>query len=154
MKKNSFDGKVFITNSSEETRKLGEEFARSLLARLQGKILIIALYGDLGSGKTTFVQGLAMGLGIKKRIISPTFVIVRNYKIRINNFYHIDLYRINSNDKDIEGLGVEEIINDKNNVVVIEWAEKLKNSMPKKRIDIKFFYEKDNVRKITFSLTT
>lgn len=160
MKKNDFIGKVFITNSSEETRKLGEEFARSLLARLQGETLIIALYGDLGSGKTTFVQGLAEGLGIKNRIISPTFVMIRNYKIRIkdkglmiNDFYHIDLYRVESK-RDIEGLGIEEIISDNYNIVAIEWAEKLKNSMPKKRIDIKFFYEKDNVRKITFSLTT
>lgn len=150
MKKNSFIGKVFITNSSEETRKLGKEFARSHLAALQGETLIIALYGDLGSGKTTFVQGLAEGLGIKQRIISPTFIIVRCYEER---FCHIDLYRIESK-RDFEGLGIEEIINNKNNIVVIEWAEKLKSFSPKKKIDVKFFYEKESVRKIEFSLTT
>src|SRR3990167_2465256 len=128
MKKNNFAGKVFVTNSFRETQELGKDFARFLAG---GDI--VCLHGDLGSGKTTFVQGLAKGLGIKQRIISPTFIIIRNYKIRINdkgfpplgtgminNFYHIDLYRINS-DKDIEGLGIEEIINDKNNIVVIEW---------------------------------
>jgi tRNA threonylcarbamoyladenosine biosynthesis protein TsaE len=153
MKKNSFVGKTFITNNFEETQKLGKDFAEIL-----EKGDVVCLYGDLGSGKTTFVQGLAVGLGIKKRIISPTFVIVRSYKIRINdeglridNFYHIDLYRTNS-ERDIEGLGIEEIINNKNNIVVIEWAEKLKNQMPAKRIDVNFFYENESKRKINFSL--
>lgn len=151
MKKNNFFGKTFATNNFKETQKLGEDFARSLLAGLQGEALIIALYGDLGSGKTTFVQGMAVGLGIKNRIISPTFIIVRNYKIRINDFYHIDLYRVES-EKDIEGLGIEEIINSESNIVVVEWAEKLKKYLPKKRIDVHFFYENGNKRKINFSL--
>src|SRR3989344_4758806 len=124
---------VFITNSSEETQRLGKEFARSHLARLQGETLtdlsrsaLIALYGDLGSGKTTFVQGLAKGLGIKRRIISPTFIIVRSYRvrgkgegIRVKYFYHIDLYRID--DKvSIKNLGIEEIFKNPENIVVIE----------------------------------
>jgi len=101
MKKNSFIGKVFVTNSSEETQKLGRNFAKTLK---NGDV--IYLCGILGSGKTTFVQGLAQGLGINGRIISPTFVIVRNYKVKKNkvniiSFYHIDLYRIGSG-KDIE----------------------------------------------------
>lgn len=141
--------KVFITNSSRETKKLGRDFGRTLK-----KGAVIALYGNLGSGKTTFVQGLAEGLGIKKRIISPTFVIVRNYRIknqesRIMNFYHIDLYRV-ENEKDLEGLGLSEIMNDSQNIVVIEWAANLKTLRPKKRIDIKFFHEKDNIRKVMF----
>lgn len=146
MKKNNFVGKVFITNNFEETRKLGNDFAKILEA---GNI--VCLYGDLGSGKTTFVQGLAAGLGIKNRIISPTFVIVRTYDLGDKNFYHIDLYRTES-EKDIEGLGIEEIINNKNNIVVIEWAEKLKSYLPKKRIGVHFFYENENKRKINFSL--
>ncbi|OGH24409.1 MAG: tRNA (adenosine(37)-N6)-threonylcarbamoyltransferase complex ATPase subunit type 1 TsaE [Candidatus Levybacteria bacterium RIFCSPLOWO2_01_FULL_39_24] len=149
--------KVFVTNNFEETQKLGENFARSLLASPQGETSnVITLYGELGSGKTTFVQGLAAGLGIKNRIISPTFIIVRSYKLRIkdkglmiNDFYHIDLYRVES-ERDLEGLGIEEIVNNKNNIVVIEWAEKLKKYLPQKRIDIKFSYEKDNIRKIMF----
>lgn len=149
MKKNNFINKAFITNSFGETQKLGCDFAKVLK-----KGDVVCLYGDLGSGKTTFVQGLAEGLGIKKRIISPTFIIVRNYRIknhesRIMNFYHVDLYRVES-EKDIEGLGIEEIIDNKNNIVVVEWAEKLKKYLPQKRIDIKFFYEKGNVRKIMF----
>ncbi|MBI4096407.1 MAG: tRNA (adenosine(37)-N6)-threonylcarbamoyltransferase complex ATPase subunit type 1 TsaE [Candidatus Levybacteria bacterium] len=135
------------TNNFEETQKLGENFARSLLARPQRGPLIIALYGDLGSGKTTFVQGIAKGLGIKKRIISPTFIMVRSYKLGVVSFYHIDLYRVES-EKDIEGLGIEEIINNRNNIVVIEWAEKMGRLLPKNRIDVRFEYVAENRRLI------
>lgn len=156
--------KIFITNNSEETQKLGEEFARSHLAKL--KHVLIALYGDLGSGKTTFVQGLAKGLGIKRRIISPTFIIVRSYvlksqklkvKIQKHNskfkslelraFYHIDLYRIDD-EKDIKGLGIEEIISNPQNIVAIEWAEKMEKFLPKERWDVKFEYVGKSERKI------
>lgn len=146
MRKNNFINKTFITNNFEETQKLGKDFAKIL-----EKGDVVALYGDLGSGKTTFVQGLAKGLGIKQRIISPTFVIVRSYKSEVISFYHIDLYRAES-ERDIEGLGIEEIINNKNNIVVIEWAEKLRNYLPKKRIDINFSYKDENKRNINFSL--
>lgn len=152
MRRNNFINKTFITNSFEETQKLGEDFARSLLAGSKGEAFnTVALYGDLGSGKTTFVQGLAKGLGIKQRIISPTFVIVRSYKLEVMSFYHIDLYRT-ENEKDIDGLGLEEILSNPQNITVIEWAEKLKNYLPKKRIDAYFFYENENERKINFSL--
>lgn len=161
MNKNSFTNKIFVTQNSKETQNLGRDFEKSLRV---GDI--VCLYGDLGSGKTTFVQGLAKGLGVKQRIISPTFIIVRCYELQTQNskpksqnynsklkslerFYHIDLYRIES-EKDLEGLGIEEIINDKNNIIVIEWAEKMENLLPKKRIDIEFFYEKENIRKIKF----
>lgn len=146
MKKNKFVGKAFVTNNFERTQKLGKDFAKFLK---RGDV--VALYGDLGSGKTTFVQGLAKGLGIKQGIISPTFIIVRSYRLGVGSFYHIDLYRTES-EKDIEGLGIEEIINNKNNIVVVEWAEKLKKYLPKKRIDVNFFYENENKRRINFSL--
>lgn len=146
MNKKNFIDKIFVTNSLKETQKLGYDFAKVL-----EKGDIICLYGDLGSGKTTFVQGLAKGLGVKRRIISPTFIIVRSYKLGTNSFYHIDLYRT-ENEKDINKLGLEEIVNDPQNIVAIEWAEKLGNLMPAKRIDIRFSFEKENTRKITFNL--
>ncbi len=148
MNRDSFFGKVFISNSFKETQELGRDFAKTLK---RGDIVF--LYGDLGFGKTTFVQGLAEGLGIKNRIISPTFVMVRSYDLEVMSFFHIDLYRA-ENEKDIEGIGIEEIINNKNNIVVIEWAEKLKSYLPRKRIDVRFSYVSDEVRKIAFSLTT
>lgn len=146
MNKKDFIDKVFITNSSKQTKIVGSDFAKVLK-----KGDIVCLYGDLGSGKTTFIQGLAQGLGIKQSIISPTFIIIRTYPSK--NFYHIDLYRIN-NKRDIEGLGLEEVLSNSSNIVVIEWAQNLKSFLPEKRIDIKLSYEKENTRKISFSLTT
>ena len=134
---------IFIANSFEETQSLGREFAKNLKG---GEL--IALYGNLGGGKTTFVQGLALGLGIKRRIISPTFIIIRTYDIRPKTFYHIDLYRSETSD-DIRGLGIDEIIGNSNNIIVVEWAEKLKTFLPEKRIDIYFDYLDENKRKIT-----
>jgi len=139
-----------VTKSAQETAALGEKIANQLI--IKHEPLIIALTGELGSGKTTFVQGLAKGLGIKGRILSPTFIMIREYTVhRTKNkeqrFYHIDLYRI-EDEKDIEGLGLEEIWNNHQNIVAIEWAEKIKNILPKKRIDIYFKYLKNDKREI------
>jgi len=133
-----------VTKSAKETQKLGQKLAASLKKRE-----VIALYGELGSGKTTFVQGLARGLGIKQRIISPTFVFIRQYEIRDTQdvFYHADLYRIDKAE-DTRGLGLEEIFVDPNAIVAIEWAEKIKKILPKERIDIYFNYLSQNKREI------
>lgn len=151
-----------ITKNSEETQDLGYEFAKTLKG---GDV--VCLYGDLGFGKTTFTQGLASGLGIQKRITSPTFVIIRQYNYSsseallsrevqddssrrartIRSLYHIDLYRI-ENEKSLEGLGLEEILEEKDAVVVIEWPEKLGVLLPKQRIDVRFEYIDDTKRTI------
>ena len=138
---------IFTTDSSIKTQQIGEEFGKSLKG---GEV--IALFGELGSGKTTFVQGLAKGLGITRRILSPTFVLVREHRIKngelgIMNLYHIDLYRI-ENSKDFRSLGLEEILNDKSAIVAIEWAEKMGNLLPEKRVDIYFEYLGEDKRKI------
>jgi len=141
--------KTIITKNFKETQRLGSQFADKLKRRG-----VIALYGDLGSGKTTFVQGLAKGLGIDKKIISPTFIIVRKYEIplkssalNLKSFYHVDLYRI-ENEKDIEGLGLVEIINDPENIVAVEWPEKIEKLLPKKRTNLYFEYFGDDKRQI------
>lgn len=139
--------KKIITKSFEETQKLGFDLAKNLKG---GEV--ICLHGNLGSGKTTFVQGLAKGMGVKQRIISPTFIIVRSYEIKNQKskmFYHVDLYRV-ENDKDVESLGLLEIINDKENIVVIEWADKIEHLLPSNRVDIIFNYIDDNRREIIF----
>ena len=132
----------FITKSSEETQKIAEKIAKGLKG---GEVL--ALFGDLGAGKTTFVQGLAKGLGVKGRIISPTFIILRTYPLRQSlseasplkdkNFYHVDLYRIES-EKEVEEIGLKEILKDRKDIVAIEWAEKIQNILPDERINIFF----------------
>ncbi len=133
---------TFITNSFEETQQLGKDIAQKI--KYGG---ILALYGDLGSGKTTFVQGLAKGLGIRQKIISPTFIISRKYDSKERSFYHIDLYRIGEK-SDIENIGLSEIINDKSNIAAIEWPEKIENLLPKNSIRIYFMYLKDDQRSI------
>jgi len=134
-----------ITKSARETQKLGERLSASLKP---GNIL--ALYGELGSGKTTFIQGLARGLGVKRRIISPTFVFIRQYSINhklAKILYHVDLYRINKT-SEAQGLGLEEIFTDELAIVVIEWADRIKEILPKKRIDIYLDYLEENKRKV------
>lgn len=153
--------KVFITKNSEETQKLGLILAKKLRG---GKI--IALQGELGSGKTTFSQGFLGELKIKGPYTSPTFVLLKHYrkiksqkpkvkilskkqkvlKSEIQNIYHIDAYRINS--KNILNLGWEEIIADKNNVIIVEWADRIKKIIPECALWIKFEWVDNNTRKI------
>src|SRR3989344_6332910 len=139
--------KTIITKSEDETKAQGELIGRDLFP---GSIII--LVGDLGSGKTTFTKGLAKGIGVKKRIISPTFTIIRMYEIKnnqktIKNLYHIDLYRLESSDE-TQNLGLEEIIGNKENVVVVEWPEKIQHLLPKNRIEIYLNTISDTEREI------
>lgn len=119
------------TTSAQKTKKFGREFAREI--KNGG---VICLYGGLGAGKTTLIQGIAGGLGIKNRIISPTFILMRQYKMGEKYLYHLDLYRLNDIDE-AKAIGIEEIMEDKNNIVLIEWPEKIQSLLPKKRWQIK-----------------
>lgn len=132
----------YTTNSEKETNSLAEKLAQSLHGN------IFALTGELGAGKTIFVQGFAKGLGIREKIISPTFVLIRQHKIphTEKTFYHIDLYRI----EDISNLGFQEILSNPNHIVLIEWAEKMKN-LPKNTIKISIQKEDRNKRMIILS---
>jgi tRNA threonylcarbamoyladenosine biosynthesis protein TsaE len=131
----------FQTKSEKETEKLGEEIGRKILKEKLGKIAkIVALEGDLGGGKTTFLKGFAKGLGIKEKILSPTFVIAKRFEVSVSRFqyfYHIDCYRIEK-PREILNLGFREIIKDPKNIVAIEWADKIKKILPKEVIKIKF----------------
>lgn len=113
-----------ITNSEQETIKLGEQLGRHLK---KGDVL--GLIGELGSGKTTLVKGIASGLGVKEKdnVSSPSFVLIKEYKGRVP-LYHFDLYRLDKI-KDVGYLGLEEYLFD-DGVCVIEWAEKMKMLLP------------------------
>ena len=111
---------------------------------------IFFLYGDLGSGKTTFTQGIGKAVGISHHLQSPTFIIMRSYELndsRWSMLYHVDLYRIESI-HEIEELGVIDLMSDPKNLFVIEWPEKLAPFFPPKRTDIHFTYQDENVREI------
>jgi len=127
----------FITKSEAQTRKLGRNLGKNLSC---GDIL--ALMGELGSGKTVLVKGIAQGLGISSRWVnSPSFVLIREYPAKIN-LYHFDLYRLDSLEE-IEALGWEEYLN--KGVLVIEWADKLKGILPKEYllIELEILSEKE-----------
>lgn len=136
-----------ITKSAQETYQLGQDLGNKLKG---GEIL--ALEGDLGSGKTTFAQGLAKGLGINQQIISPTFIIVREYPTRLGrNFYHIDLYRLEENiENEFKNLGISDLAGRDNNILAIEWAQKAKTLLPENAIWIKFKEIGENKRKINY----
>jgi tRNA threonylcarbamoyladenosine biosynthesis protein TsaE len=130
--------RTIITQSSQETQKLGEQVAIAIKEGTCPRIL--CLYGELGSGKTTFVQGLAHGLGLTRtRLLSPTFIIVRRYDLQSSEkfFYHMDLYRMNT-PQDMQSLGLMEMFDNKDNYVAIEWPERLGDSLPQTRLDIWF----------------
>lgn len=112
-----------ITHSADETKEIGRNFSM-LLIKSNVEKGIIFLEGGLGAGKTVFVKGFADGLGIKKDIISPTFVFVTEYK-GIFPLYHFDLYRIKDL-QELDELGFFEYL-DKKGFVLIEWAEKIEN---------------------------
>lgn len=143
--------KTFITHNDKETKRLGKNIGLELREKKQTAIL--ALSGNLGAGKTIFLQGFAKGLGIKEKILSPSFVIVKKFKIKIPKsdikfFYHFDLYRIKKI-KEILALGLKKIITEPQNIIAIEWPEKIQKLLPKKTIWIFFEIRKDNIRKIT-----
>lgn len=133
-----------ITKSAEETEKVGREFGNKLTG---GEV--VALVGNLGGGKTTFVKGIARGLGIDLRIISPTFILMRKYKSSKGMLYHIDVYRLDDNlEEELENLGIKDVWGKKANIVVIEWADKIKHLLPRGITKISFEYLDDDVRKI------
>ncbi|MFH1759034.1 MAG: tRNA (adenosine(37)-N6)-threonylcarbamoyltransferase complex ATPase subunit type 1 TsaE [Patescibacteria group bacterium] len=127
-----------ISKKISDTRKLARDLARSRIKSGMTGVRVYALVGDLGSGKTTFTQAFLRVLGARGRITSPTFVLIKNYetarkhenKKTRKQLFHIDAYRINKASELVE-LGFKEILNDKNNIILIEWADKVKKLIPK-----------------------
>jgi len=116
------------------------------------KAFVLALQGGLGGGKTTFLQGFAKGLGIKDRILSPTFVIMKRFSIKnkksgFKNFYHLDCYRIKDY-KDLLILDFKKIISDPFNIVAVEWAERVKKTLPSDSLFLKFEFINKTTRKL------
>jgi len=134
-----------LSKSTKET----EGLARSIASKLApGDVL--ALYGDLGSGKTTFTNFLTKALGSDYRVQSPTFVILRKYgggSGSIKTVNHLDLYRL-SNPSELEDIGIEELVNEPGAITVIEWPELLENTLPTRTIKIRFEGAGESERKI------
>lgn len=146
---------IHTTKGHLSTQKIGFNLAKEILKTgFQKTAVVLALYGNLGAGKTTFLQGFAKGLGIKEKILSPTFVIMKRFPApaksapKWKNFYHIDCYRL-KNEKDILELGFDKIIKNPQNIIAIEWPERVKKKLPEDLIKIKINFGKENTRKLT-----
>ncbi|HPT08643.1 MAG TPA: tRNA (adenosine(37)-N6)-threonylcarbamoyltransferase complex ATPase subunit type 1 TsaE [bacterium] len=141
--------KTIISHNEKETKNLGEKLIIDY-----PKNNIFSLSGNLGSGKTMLTQGLAKSLGIKKNITSPTFVILNSYRIKNNqrfkNLIHIDAYRL-KNKKDLENIAWFDLIKQTDNIIIVEWGEKIKKYLPKSTVNIKFKIQNNNDRKIIIS---
>jgi len=108
---------------------------------------VIELIGDVGTGKTTFVRGLAKQLGIKENVTSPSFTISKTYATKDNKtLVHYDFYRLD--DPGIMSEDLTENINNKNNIVVIEWSDSVKNLLPKNHTTINIKYNDDDSREV------
>ncbi len=151
-----FMKKIYTTNSKGETQELAKEVLRNLDGRN-----VILLQGELGAGKTTFAQGVLEYLGAKGPFTSPTFVIMKKYEaskqtarqldsLAMKNIFHIDCYRVGA--KDIQDLGWEEIVANKNNLVLVEWPERMKKIWPKEYVKLDFESKREEKRCIYYNI--
>lgn len=135
--------KTHPSHSPDDTKALGASIAKKIAKLRPGKTArLIALRGDLGSGKTTFVQGFLRSLGYRGKITSPTFILMRHFKIRgtYRDIYHVDAYRI-EHPKEMLPLKLHEILKNPKAIILVEWPEKMKTFMRGAEI-IRFFHGK------------
>ncbi|MBI2055478.1 MAG: tRNA (adenosine(37)-N6)-threonylcarbamoyltransferase complex ATPase subunit type 1 TsaE [Candidatus Sungbacteria bacterium] len=147
----------YESRSAARTKRIAEDILRSMLPKRDKRALVLALVGELGSGKTTFVQGLARALGIKEKVKSPTFVLSKWYKLRKKNpvfryFVHVDAYRLGKI-SEAKHLGLPEIFKDKEAIVAVEWAERVERLVPKNAIWVRFQHKTKNTRAISLKMS-
>ena len=129
------------TNKEEETMEIAENIESEKFPNM-----VICLIGDLGSGKTVFTKGFAHSLGIDENITSPTFNIIKEYTGGEMNLYHMDLYRLNG---DVRNLGLDEYFS-KDGIVIIEWADMIEEYLPEERLEIRFKVVDEDTRVLIF----
>jgi tRNA threonylcarbamoyladenosine biosynthesis protein TsaE len=134
-----------LSKSTKETDKIAKIFLDKLLKNTKKHkgALVVGLSGDLGAGKTAFTKFATKHLGIKERVFSPTYVIMKKYSIKSKNhkfFFHIDAYRL-ENEKELLNLGWEEIVGNKEHLIFIEWPENVSKIIP---TDARFIHIKSN----------
>lgn len=139
--------------SLEELSDLAKDFVKTLSTLSEDKAVVVALSGDLGAGKTTFVQQLAHFLGITEVVTSPTFTIMKGYDIsrnsRFSKLVHMDAYRIEEINE-VEPLRLNELMENKNTLICIEWAEKISQVLPANTHYLNIANGIGEVREITY----
>ena len=144
----------YASRSEEETQKIAADLAASLIEKGQGDPIVIALEGELGAGKTVFAKGFSRALGVEEEIKSPTFVLMKTYQIVHHDPYrflfHLDCYRLRD-EEDLVSLGIEEIMNQKGNVILIEWSDRVKKVLPSKKMTVHIDHVTEQNRNIHIS---
>lgn len=136
---------LITSRGADETRASGFR-----LGRLLHGLDIVCLHGDLGSGKTTFTQGIAKGVGFRGLVVSPTFTLVRVYRAKTWTIYHVDLYRVAAGETG--DIGVEECLADPRGICVIEWPEAGEAFYPPDRLELRFSHgRREGERRIAAS---
>jgi len=138
----------YISKNQNQTEEIAKEFL-SKLERGKNQATVVALSGDLGAGKTTFVQFLAKQAGVTRKVTSPTFVIMKHYTLKNKNFqhiFHMDAYRL-KDEKELENLGWGKIISNPKHLIFIEWPENIIKGIPKKHHQIKIIHSKKGDRR-------
>ena len=129
-------------------------FARAFLKTLKPhahSAVVVALNGELGSGKTSFTQAVAKALGVEELVTSPTFVIEKIYKLdkqAFSHLVHIDAYRLND-PSELSSLGWDELVQNPGHLIVIEWADRIKDLLPKATTELSFVYVNETTRSVT-----
>ena len=143
------------SKGEKDTRNLAKLLAEEILVTLPAaNAFVVALTGELGSGKTTFTKTLLRTLGVRGRVASPTFIFSRRYRSQLKyyeNIWHFDVYRLNS-PKEVREIGLKEAVSQDKNLVIVEWADKVKGLLPRGTIWVEFKHGvKSNERHITFN---
>ena len=134
---------TLLCKTPEATQALARKLARTLT-----QPVVIALYGDLGAGKTMFTQALARALGVTDPVTSPTFTLINEYDLpHRGRLYHVDVYRLDDATSEAIALGLEDLFDE--GVVVIEWADRITPILPEERIDVHFEHAGAQQRRIT-----
>ena len=135
---------TITTHSAQETMRCGELFSKTLKNND-----IVLFEGSLGGGKTTFIKGILKGFGYKKRVLSPTFTLAREYHIKKKAIYHLDLNRLTTSD--IFGSMLEDYFYPREAITLIEWGDRAE-SIINKFIKVEFIFLSENKRKLIFSM--
>ncbi len=137
--------------TEKEIPDIAKEIIKIISSKsLSDKAIVVALSGELGAGKTTLTQFIARELGIKENVISPTFILIKNYEIKnkiFNKLVHIDAYRF-EHENELLKLGWEELLANPKNLILIEWPEKVSKIIPKDVIWIKLEHKNEEERMI------
>jgi len=143
---------IHISHSPEDTQKFAKEQALELTRVGKGQPIVIALEGELGAGKTTFTQAFAEALGVQEHLKSPTFVLMKHYHIinapNYHTLYHLDCYRLNSS-VDLLPLGTRDTIHLPGTIILIEWAERVADILPKNHWVVHIDHIAEQERNIT-----